>query len=76
MNSLSACYILASLAGVFRGARFSSLLWGGMKNPCFHPVFPTPPLPVPRALYSRVSPVKTCVGGHNTAEKILGEVCG
>ena len=36
------------------------------------------PLPTPHAgpCVIELSLVKTCEGGHNTAEKILGEVCG
>ena len=47
--------------GVFTGARFSCLPVGRdekrapLKTPSY-PVSPTPPRPVPKALYSRVSP--------------------
>ena len=39
--------------------------------------FPLPlPTPHPGPCVIELSLVKTCEGGHNTAEKILGEVCG
>ena len=39
--------------------------------------FPLPlPTPHPGPCVIELSLVKTCEGGHNTADKILGEVCG
>ena len=72
-GSLScSCYILASHAGVFRGARFSSLPTGrDEKRAVISTQFPLPlPAPNPRPWTVVSVLVKTCVG-HNTAESQL-----